>query len=63
MVNATAWGFYEYKVIDTLNSDIPDEKELKTRLLQELKKNPNPDIKACEGFIKIIPELHLHFIL
>ena len=56
MVNATAWSFYEYKVIDTLNSDIPDEKELKTRLLQELKKNPNPDIKACEGFIKIIRE-------
>ena len=26
MVNAIAWSFYEYKVIDTLNSDIPDEK-------------------------------------
>ena len=56
MINATPWGFYEYKVVDTLNSDISDEKELKTKLLQELKKNPNPDIKACEEFLKIIRE-------
>ena len=42
--------------MDTLNSDIPDEKELKTRLLQELKKNPNPNQKDCEEFVKIIRE-------
>ena len=43
-------------MVDSLNSDIPDEKELKTRLLQELKKNPNPNQKDCDEFIKIIRE-------
>ena len=49
-------GVFEYKIIDSLNSDIPDEKELKTKLLLELKKNPNPDINACERFVKSIRE-------
>ena len=56
MINATIWSVYEYKVVDTLSSDIPDEKELKTRLLLELKKNPNPNQKDCDEFIKIIRE-------
>ena len=56
MSTATPWSFFEYKVIESLSSDIPDEKELKTKLLQELKKNPNPDITACESFVKVIRE-------
>merc|ERR1712055_1031977 len=56
MIHATIWSVYEYKVVDNLNSDIPDEKELKTRLLLELKKNPNPNQNDCDEFIKIIRE-------
>merc|ERR1711984_52188 len=56
MISETVWAFHEYKVVDTLNSDIPDEKELKTRLLKELKKIPNPNQKDCDKFIKIIRE-------
>ena len=56
MINATVWAFYQHKVVDSLNSDNADEKELKTRLLQELKKNPNPNQKDCDDFIRIIRE-------
>ena len=57
MSKATPWSFFEYKVIESLNSSVSDEKDLKTTLLQELKKNPNPDITACEGFVRTIREL------
>ena len=56
MSKATPWSFFEYKVIESLNSSVPDQKDLKTKLLQELKKNPNPDITACEGFVRTIRE-------
>merc|ERR1711891_4910 len=56
LINATVWAFYEHKVVDSLNSDNADKKELKTRLLQELKKNPNPNQNDCDEFIKIIRE-------
>ena len=56
MSKATPWLFFEYKVIASLNTQIPDEKDLKTKLLQELKKNPNPDITACESFVRTIRE-------
>ena len=39
-----------------MDPDNTDEKELKTRLLQELKKNPNPNQKDCDDFIRIIRE-------
>merc|ERR1711888_105125 len=46
MVNATIWSVYQHKVVDSLDPDNTDEKELKTKLLLELKKNPNPNEKV-----------------
>ena len=54
MVNATIWSVYQHKVVDSLDPDNTDEKELKTKLLLELKKNPNPNEKDCDDFIRII---------
>ena len=56
MINATIWSVYQHKVVDSLDPDNTDEKELKTRLLLELKKNPNPNQKDCDEFIRIIRE-------
>merc|ERR1711888_372703 len=56
MVNATIWSIYQHKVVDSLDHDNSDEKELKTKLLLELKKKPNPNEKDCDEFIRIIRE-------
>ena len=45
MNKATPWSFFEYKVIASLNTSVSDEKDLKTKLLQELKKNLVPRIQ------------------
>ena len=56
MVNATIWSVYQHKVVDSLDTDNSDEKELKTKLLLKLKENPNPVEKNCDEFIRIIRE-------
>ena len=38
LVNATIWSVYQHKVVDSMDTDNSDEKELKTKLLL----NPNP---------------------
>ena len=48
MVNATIWSVYQHKVVESLDHDNSDEKELKTKLLLELKKKPNPVEKDCD---------------
>merc|ERR1711895_353156 len=56
MIDATIWSVYQNKVVDSLDPDNSDEKELKTKLLLELKKNPNPVKKDCDEFIRVIRE-------
>ena len=56
MVNATIWSVYQHKVVESLDHDNSDEKELKTKLPLELKKKPNPVEKDCDDFIRIIRE-------
>ena len=56
MVNATIWSVYQHKVVETLDHDNSDEKELKTKLLAELKKKPNPVEKDCDDFMRVIRE-------
>ena len=50
MSKATVWSFYEYKVIASLNTTNSDDKDLKTKLIQELKRNPDPDEAGLESF-------------
>ena len=52
LVNATIWSVYQHKVVDSLDTDNSDEKELKTKLLLKLKDKPNPVEKDCDEYIR-----------
>ena len=56
LVNATIWSVYQHKVVESLDTDNSDEKELKTKLLLKLKDKPNPVEKDCDEFIRDIRE-------
>ena len=56
MSKATVWSFFEYKVIASLNTANSDDKDLKTKLIQEIKRNPDPDETGLESFLKVIRE-------
>merc|ERR1711895_44984 len=56
LANATIWAVYQHKVIESLDTDNSDEKELKTKLLLKLKDKPNPVEKDCDEFIRDIRE-------
>ena len=47
---------YQHKVIESLDTDNSDEKELKTKLLMKLKNKPNPIERDCDEFIREIRE-------
>merc|ERR1712030_102871 len=46
----------QYRVVESLDHDNSDEKELKTKLLSLLKKKPNPVEKDCDDFMRVIRE-------
>ena len=56
LANATIWVVYQHKVIESLDTDNSDEKELKTKLLLKLKDKPNPVERDCDEFIREIRE-------
>ena len=56
MSKATVWSLFEYKVIASLNTANSDDKDLKTKLIQEIKRNPDPDEAGLESFLKVIRE-------
>merc|ERR1712055_199165 len=54
MAKATVWSHFEYKILSQLNMANSDDKDLKTKLLQEIGKNPDPDEAGLESFLKVI---------
>ena len=41
----TIWGHFEYKLVTDLDTAGSDNRELKAKLVEELKRNPNLDEK------------------
>ena len=56
MAKATVWILFEYKIIAALNTANSDDKDLKTKLLQELKRNPEPNEAGLESFLREFKE-------
>ena len=56
MAKATVWSLFEYKIIASLNTANSDDKDLKTKLIQEIKRNPDPDEAGLDSFVKVIRE-------
>ena len=54
MAKATVWSHFEYKIISSLNTANSDDKDLKTKLIQEIGNNPDPDEAGLERFLKVI---------
>merc|ERR1712215_35304 len=56
MAKTTVWGHLEYKILTDLDTSGSDNRELKTKLVEELRKTPNPDEKELEQFLQIIKD-------
>ena len=54
MAKATVWSHFQYKIISSLNTSGSDNRDLKTKLIQECGKNPDPDETGLESFLKVI---------
>ena len=54
MAKATVWSHFQYKIISSLNTSGTDNRDLKTKLIQECGKNPDPDEAGLESFLKVI---------
>ena len=51
---ATIWAVFQHKIIESLDKENSEERELKTKLLLKLKAKPNPLEGDCDDFIKEI---------
>ena len=56
MAKTTVWGHLEYKILTDLDTTGSDNRELKAKLVEELRKRPNPDEKELEQFLQIIKD-------
>ena len=56
MEKTTVWGHLEYKILADLDTTGSDNRELKAKLVEELRKTPNPDEKELEQFLQIIKD-------
>merc|ERR1712215_106246 len=56
MAKTTVWGHLEYKILTDLDISGSDNRELKAKLVEELRKRPNPDEKQLEQFLQIIKD-------
>ena len=56
MSKTTVWGHLEYKILTDLDISGSDNRELKAKLVEELRKRPNPDEKQLEEFLQIIKD-------
>ena len=54
MAKATIWSHFQYKIISSINTSGSDNRDLKTKLIQEVGKNPDPDEAGLESFLKVI---------
>ena len=54
MAKATVWSHFQYKIISSLNTAGADNRDLKTKLIQEVGKNPDPDEAGLESFLQVI---------
>ena len=54
MHNTTIWGHFEYKLIAGLDTAGSDNRELKSKLIEEVKKKPDPTEKDLEGFLQVV---------
>merc|ERR1712215_657801 len=56
MGETTVWGHLEYKILTDLDISGSDNRELKAKLVEELKKKPNPNETQLEEFLQIIKD-------
>ena len=54
MEKTTIWGHFEYKIIAALDTAGSDNRDLKRKLIEEVKKKPDPDEKDLETFLQVI---------
>merc|ERR1711895_319453 len=54
MEKATIWGHFEYKIIASIDTAGSDNRDLKSKLIQEVGKNQDPDEQGLESFLQVI---------
>ena len=54
MSNTTIWGHFEYKLLAGLDTAGSDNRELKSKLVEEVKKKPDPTEKDLDEFLQIV---------
>merc|ERR1712236_75771 len=54
MSKTTIWGHFEYKLLAGLDTAGSDNRELKSKLIEEIKKKPDPTEKDLEGFLQVV---------
>ena len=56
MERATTWSLFVCKIISSLSSAGSDNRDLKSKLLETYRDNPDPDEKGLDIFQKVIGE-------
>ena len=56
MERATTWSLFVCKIISSLSSAGNDNRDLKSKLLETYRDNPDPDEKGLDIFQKVIRE-------
>ena len=54
MSNTTIWGHFEYKLLAGLDTAGSDNRELKSKLVEEIKKKPDPTERDLDEFLQIV---------
>ena len=54
MQNTTIWDNFEYKIIAGLDTAGSDNRDLKSKLIEEVKKKPDPTEKDLEAFLQVV---------
>ena len=54
MAKATIWSHFQYKIISSINTAGSDNRDLKSKLIQEVGKNQDPDEAGLESFLQVI---------
>ena len=56
MAKATVWSHFICKIISSLSTAGSDNRDLKSKLIEAYRENPDPDEKGLEVFMKVIRE-------
>ena len=54
MAKATIWSHFQYKIIASIDTAGSDNRDLKSKLIQEVGKNQDPDEQGLESFLQVI---------